>query len=190
MTLENNYWSTSKISKMAKSVFLITKIAVTYCSKMHLKHITEKRESSSSKSDGSYGNERIGNQSGSRITRSSFNDAIFGWKTKYFICSNKCSVKCRSTLSMVKSSVDLSNHSMFSKVMKAANERNDIQMLTRLNGVPNGNLVAIKAWCHRNHNCFSLYINPRNIAVQKSNPKTKMLMTKPSNSSQKISTHS
>ena len=94
---------------------------VTYCSKMYLKRIAEKRESSSSKSDGSYGDERRGNQSGSRITRSSFNGAISDWKTKCFIRSNKCSVKHRSTWSMVESSVDLSNHSMFSKVMKAAN---------------------------------------------------------------------
>jgi hypothetical protein len=40
-------------------------------------------------------------------------------------------------------------------------------MIRRLNGVPNGDLVAMDARYHRKKNCLSTYINPRNISAQR-----------------------
>jgi hypothetical protein len=69
---------------------------------------------------------------------------------------------------MVKSSFDCeSRETTYTKILHAANDKNDVAMIRRLNGVPNGDLVAMEARYHRKRNCLSTYINPRNISAQR-----------------------
>ena len=58
---------------------------------------------------------------------------------------------------------DRDENNMFGKMKKAAEERMDQEMLVKLNGVPNGDLVAIEARYHKN--CYSRYINRSSIAA-------------------------
>lgn len=60
---------------------------------------------------------------------------------------------------------------MYTRMLQATHDKNDVAMIRRLNDVPNGDLVAIEERYHRKRNCLSTYINPRNVAVQKKSAK-------------------
>lgn len=68
---------------------------------------------------------------------------------------------------MVQSAVDNNPEfkSIYVKTLEAAEQRCDVQMLIRLRGVANGDLVAIEARYHRKKNCFSSYVNLRNFVA-------------------------
>jgi hypothetical protein len=84
--------------------------------------------------------------------------AEFKWKKKCFICSEKCDPKHRNTWSMVESLTgDKHSDSIFTKMVKAAEIRKDSNMLTRLQGVPNRDLVAVEARYHRKKACYVKY---------------------------------
>ena len=55
---------------------------------------------------------------------------------------------------------------MYDRILEAADNRNDINMITRLRGVVNRDLVAVEASYHGKNNCVSSYINTRNIEHQ------------------------
>ena len=97
--------------------------------------------------------------------------ATFDWKQNCFICGDVCSAKHRSTWSMVESAIstkDPKKESMYTKVLNAAEKRQDKEMMARLHGVANGDLVAIEARYHRKKNCYTHYIDPKQIATQAS----------------------
>jgi len=54
---------------------------------------------------------------------------------------------------------------MYTMVLDAAERRRDTEMLTRLHGVPNGDLVAVKARYHRSKNCYLKYIKLQKLDV-------------------------
>ena len=56
--------------------------------------------------------------------------------------------------------------SIYDRILETAEIRNDINMITRLRGVVNRDLVAVEARYHRKKNCVSSYINTRNIAAK------------------------
>ena len=55
------------------------------------------------------------------------------------------------------------SQNMYTKVLEAAKRRGDQHMLTRLDGVPNGDLVAVGARYHRQKACYAHYIGEQNI---------------------------
>lgn len=82
----------------------------------------------------------------------------FDWKNNCFICGKQCSIKHRSTWSMVESIIDNKSENMYIKVLHAAQTKQDKEMLTRLLGAANGDLVAVEARYHRGKNCFAKYV--------------------------------
>ena len=97
--------------------------------------------------------------------------ATFDCKQNCFICGDVCSAKHRSTWSMVESAIstkDPKKESMYTKVLNAAEKHQDKEMMARLHGVANGDLVAIEARYHRKKNCYTHYIDPKQIATQAS----------------------
>jgi hypothetical protein len=48
---------------------------------------------------------------------------------------------------------------MYTKVLEAAERCKDQEMLARLHGVPNGDLVAVEARYHRTKGCYVKYID-------------------------------
>ena len=142
----------------------------TYCSKTHVQRAVQKQRSSLEKDDGDVrGSDHSGGAcSEVPITRSRSGETAFDWKGCCFICGESCHPKRRSEWSMVESSVDCeSRENTYTKILHAANDKNDVAMIRRLNGVPNGDLVAMDARYHRKKNCLSTYINPRNISAQR-----------------------
>jgi hypothetical protein len=104
----------------------------------------------------------------SRFTRSHTSvQSTFDWKANCFICGEKCSNKHRSLWSLVESTIDSDSPNMYMKMMQAAHDRQDHEMLARLCGVTNGDLMAADARYHRRKGCLGFYINPRNIAAAK-----------------------
>ena len=48
---------------------------------------------------------------------------------------------------------------IYVNMLRADEERSDLEMQLRLHGVPNGNLVAVEAHYHRTKNCYTHNIN-------------------------------
>ena len=82
------------------------------------------------------------------FTRSNASVAKIDWKSLCFICGELCRIKHRQTWSMVGSAITESSN-MYTEHSEAAEARQDNDMLTRLRGVPNGDLVAVEARYHR-----------------------------------------
>ncbi len=59
---------------------------------------------------------------------------------------------------MVTTAIDARSRNLYTQILEAATERNDTEMLARLHGVPNSDLVAIEARYHRNKNCVPNYM--------------------------------
>ena len=64
--------------------------------------------------------------------------------------------KKRDSWSIVQSAIGKKSDKpdMYTTVMEAAGRRSDTDMLTRLQGVPNGDLVAMEARYHRSKSCY------------------------------------
>ena len=92
----------------------------------------------------------------------------FDWKTSCFICGEKCNPKNRYSWSLVEVVMDKAQGSqaIYTRVMKAAEQRKDHEMLTRLYGVALGDLVAVEARYHRHKGCYSHYISEKHISAQ------------------------
>ena len=104
------------------------------------------------------------------MTRSSLPLNTFDWKKNCFLCGAECQLKKRASWSMVQSAIgEKSDKSdMYSMVLEAgaAERRKDTEMLTRLHGVPNGDLVAIEARYHRSKSCYLKYIKLQKLDVK------------------------
>lgn len=142
----------------------------TFVSKLHVQRAKECTGKSLNVGAGSSGG--VSSDSGGedirRFTRS--NTADFDWKSHCFICGDVCSTKHRSSWSVVASSISEDPHdpNMYTRVLAAAKARQDDNMLARLAGVPNGDLVAVEARYHRSRSCYINYVGKRVItATQK-----------------------
>ena len=82
----------------------------------------------------------------------------FDWKTNCFICDKPCYSNKRYEWSMVRTAVD---HQTPSTILTGAQQRQDMEMLLRLQGVPNGDLVAVEARYHRKKACVAKYTDTR-----------------------------
>ncbi|WAR02367.1 LOW QUALITY PROTEIN: hypothetical protein MAR_008925, partial [Mya arenaria] len=95
--------------------------------------------------------------------RSSSN--AFEWKSQCFICGEKCdtirdpsnNLRPGRSWSMVETSIDSSHNSTYSKVLKAAEIKNDTSLINRLRSVSNGDLVALEARYLRKKGCLTKY---------------------------------
>ncbi|WAR13567.1 hypothetical protein MAR_027747 [Mya arenaria] len=101
-------------------------------------------------------------QSFSSTRRSASN--AFDWKSQCFICGEKCDTirdpsnkRPGRSWSMVETSIDSSHNSTYSKVLKAAEIKNDTSLINRLRSVSNGDLVALEARYHRKKGCLTKY---------------------------------
>ena len=103
-------------------------------------------------------------------TRSS-SPSGFDWKTKCFICGESCSAKHRNTWSQVQY-IDQDPHgrSIYNSVLEAARLRGDDVVMTRLLGIGNNDMVAVKARYHRKKGCLSSYISTRSLSALKRQP--------------------
>jgi hypothetical protein len=108
-----------------------------------------------------------GGGAASRFTRSRASVCKFDWRSRCFICGNVFSTKHRSLWSMVESSVgdDPDNPNMYVRVLQAAEARQDEDMMTRLQSVPNSDLVAIEARYHRKKSCYIKYISKSGVVA-------------------------
>ena len=98
----------------------------------------------------------------SQYTRSRATHQMFNWRECCFICGTKCNPKKRGTWSRVMGTID-SNSKLYSQVLKAAEIRNDNDVIARLLS-SNADLVAVEARYHRQpKSCLSKYISERNI---------------------------
>lgn len=144
----------------------------TYCSPKVIKRILKKRSSppstavacSSSRGDGAF-------------TRSKVQPG-FDWKLNCFICNAPCHPKLQNTSgkrswSLVETAIDKHGENIYNKVLAAAEDRCDVDTITRLRGVPNGDLVAIEARYHQGKNCLSHYISQRNVSSTKKDAQRK-----------------
>lgn len=161
-----------------KSDILNCKVAIryyrncrsTYTSSQHIKRVQKSCMSDTGSSSIDSGGGPSRNVSDIRCFTRSFDDT-FDWKNNCFICGDVCSPKHRSTWSMVESAIstkDPKRVTMYTKVLYAAEQRNDNVMLARLHGVPNGDLVAVEARYHRKKNCYSHYIDTKSTFTQTS----------------------
>ena len=77
----------------------------------------------------------------------------FDWKKNCFLCGAECQPKKRASWSMVQSAIGKKSDKsdMYSMVLEAAERRKDTEMLTRLHGVPNGD---IETRYHRSKSCY------------------------------------
>ena len=93
----------------------------------------------------------------------------FDWLTDCLICSKKCFPNKRSTWSMVTTLPSDGKLTIYDHVFKAAGERHDHQMLCRLRGIVNKDLVSKEARYHRSPKCcLATYVNCKQVAaVQK-----------------------
>ena len=89
----------------------------------------------------------------------------FNWKSDFFICSEPCNPKRRNEWSMVRSSIDSKSQNLYTCILEAAKQKQDKEIITRLQGVPNGDLVAVEARYHRTKNCIPKYTDLRRVAV-------------------------
>ena len=65
---------------------------------------------------------------------------------------------------MVATAVDTDKPSVYKSILDAAKQKQDIEMINRLQGVPNGDLVAAEARYHRKKGCVPKYTDHRKIA--------------------------
>ena len=102
------------------------------------------------------------------MTRSSLPLNTFDWKKNCFLCGAECHPKKRASWSMVQSAIGKKSDKtdMYTMVLRAAEQRKDTEMLTRLHGVPNGDLVAIEARYHRLKSCYLKYIKVQKLDVK------------------------
>ena len=103
------------------------------------------------------------------FTRSKSANSTFEWKKDCFICGQRCNPCDRYSRdrkwSMVETLTEKNvTDSLYTRVLEAAEKRNDTEMKTRLCGVPNRDLVACEARYHRKKNCLAHYIDPVRIA--------------------------
>jgi len=70
---------------------------------------------------------------------------------------------------------------MYSMVLEAAERRKDTEMLLRLHGVPNGDLVAIEARYHRWKSCYLKYIKLQKLDVKQPEGSEKQVPTSKQN---------
>jgi hypothetical protein len=91
----------------------------------------------------------------------------FDWKSNCFICGEYCNPKTRSKWSLVETAIS-SNSPVYSTVMAAAEQCQDLIMLNRLHSVPNGDLVAVEARYHRKKNCLPKYVQTASSATEQS----------------------
>jgi len=70
---------------------------------------------------------------------------------------------------------------MYSMVLEAAERRKDTEMLTRLHGVPNGDLVAIETRYHRSKSCYLKYIKLQKLDVKQPEGSEKQVPTSKQN---------
>lgn len=146
----------------------------TYVSQHHIRRAIKTVDNSDVVLDDG-GNSSSGNGDGAsggcanRFTRSKASVVKFDWKSRCFICSDPCSSKHRLSWSMVESSVkdDPEHPNMYTRVLQAAKAKQDDDMITRLQGVPNGDLVAIEARYHRQKSCYINYVSGRSITASK-----------------------
>ena len=97
-----------------------------------------------------------------QYTRSRATHQMFNWKECCFICGQKCNPKQRLTWFRVMGTIN-SNSKLYSQVLKAAEIRNDKDVLARLLS-SNEDLVAAEARYHRQpKSCASKYISDRNL---------------------------
>ena len=101
------------------------------------------------------------------FTRSCSSTPIFDWKTDCLFAVRNTILRKRSSWSLVEVVADKAQGSqdMYTRVMKAAEQRKDIEMLTRLCGVAIGDLVAMEARYCRQKGCYSHYISKVKIKV-------------------------
>ena len=130
----------------------------TYCSKTHVQRAINKRRSSLESGDGAESSACSGSSgacSDVLITRLRSGETAFDWKGCCFICGESCHPKRRSEWSMVESAVDRdAKETTYTRMLQAAHDKNDVAMIRRLNGVPNGDLVAIDARYRRKKTAF------------------------------------
>lgn len=111
------------------------------------------------------------------VFRRSQTQTSFNWKTNCFICGQKCDDKHRKTWAMVQRAISSNpdKPNMYVKILEAARCKEDNIMITRLLGVPNGDLVAGEARYHRTRNCYGKYVNPH--YVNKTSDEDKLIDT-------------
>ena len=141
----------------------------TYTSKEHVDRIKGQVDDPSSTSS---------NEPEACFRRSQISTPSFEWKQNCFLCGAQCHPKKRKTWSMVQSCIgdSATGNDMYTKVLQAAEQRNDQEMVARLYGVPNGDLVAVEARYHRSKNCFATYINERNISAHETKEHTESVI--------------
>ena len=117
------------------------------------------------------------------MTRSSLPLNTFDWKKNCFLCGAECQLKKRASWSMVQSAIEKKSDKsdMYSVVLEAAERRKDTEMLTRLHGVPNGDLVAIETRYHRSKSCYLKYIKLQKLDVKQPEGSEKQVPTSKQN---------
>ena len=164
--------NTSDISSGQVSIVYHKNCRSSYCSPFHVQRHIAKRSIVECSGGGLHGGGSddlhacSDVSSGVALTRSSTN--IFDWKTNCFVCNERCHPKHRTTWSMVEVAIynQPGSQNMYTKMLAAAEKRDDQVMLNRLRGVPNGDLVAVEARYHRQKNCYTHYISDRHINVK------------------------
>ena len=111
---------------------------------------------------GSGGSADGGGGGGGDSTNSSSGDfADFEWREHCFICGLRCFPKHKSRWSLVTDphvNKEINGENMFSKLYESARERQDHEMIARLQSVPDGDLVGVQARYHRKSNCYTKYL--------------------------------
>ena len=80
--------------------------------------------------------------------------AIFDWNILCFVCGGKCYSNKRDSVSIVgKSKVD--PRTTYMQVLKIAQERNDTEVVLRMQSIPNGDLISVQARYHRRKGCLA-----------------------------------
>lgn len=135
----------------------------TYVSKWHVKLVVADVNVGEGSSRDSTGDGAV-----KSFTRSHALATSFDWQNRCFICGEACPQKHRQTWSMVESSVkyDPASPNIYARVLEAAKIKQDDDMLTRLQGVPNGDLVAVEARYHRQKSCYIKYVSPQNVSLK------------------------
>lgn len=80
----------------------------------------------------------------------------FDWRQNCFVCGKACYDNKRKTWSLVKKREQCQTN-LYSTVLKAAYERQDEELISRLLGIYNGDLVTVQARYHRIKNCCILH---------------------------------
>ena len=112
------------------------------------------------------------NEISSTFTRSQIK-VEFDWKTKCFICGEKCSAKHRKTWSKVEGSINETSK-LYSKLLDLSALKGDTELHTRLLS-SKGDLVAVEARYHRDKSCLATYIAERNNNTFKTLPEQSKL---------------